>query len=53
MSVKQVNLGNVLRFSSKSCAKEFEFPLFRIPQNVKTKNYERLVFEQAKDPIIQ
>ena len=60
MSVKQVNLGNLRRFSSKAvqknssfCAKEYEFSLLRIPQNVKTKNYEQLVFEQAKDPIIQ
>ena len=41
------------KIQQQSCAKEFEFPLLRIPQNVKTKNYERLVFEQAKDPIIQ
>ena len=50
MSVKQVNLGNLQR---DYCVKEFEFPLLRIPQNVKTKNYERLVFEQAKGPVIQ
>ena len=45
MSVKQVNFGN--------CVKEFEFPLLRISQNVKTKNYERLVFEQEKGPVVQ
>ena len=44
MSVKQVNFG---------CLKEFEFPLLRISQNVKTKNYERLVFEQEKGPVVQ
>ena len=27
--------------------------MLRIPQNVKTKKYERFVFEQANDPIIQ
>ena len=50
MSVKQVNFRKPTK---KSCVKEFEFPLLRIPQNVKTENYERLVFEQAKDPVIQ
>ena len=52
MSVKQVNFRKPTK---KSCVKEFEFPLLRIPQNVKTENYadyERLVFEQAKDPVI-
>ena len=42
MSVKQ-----------KRKKKEFELPLLRIPQNVKTKNYERLVFEQEKGPVVQ
>ena len=50
MSVKQVNLGNL----KESCVKEFEFRLLRIPQNVKTTNYEQLVvFEQAKGLVIQ
>ena len=49
MSVKQVNLGNY----KGSCVKEFEFSLLRIHQNVKTKTYERLIFEQAKGLIIQ
>ena len=35
------------------CVKEFEFPLLWIPQNVKTKNYKRLVFEQEKGPVVQ
>ena len=51
MSVKQVNLGNLKR---KLCKiKEFEFPLLRIPQNVKTKKLKRLVFEEEDDPIVQ
>ena len=33
--------------------KEFEFPLLRTPQNFKTENYERLVFEQEKAPVVQ
>ena len=49
MSVKQVNFGTF----KESCLKEFEFPLLRISQNVKTKNYERLVFEQEKGPVVQ
>ena len=35
------------------CAKEFEFPLLWIPQNVKSKNCKRLVFEQEKGPVVQ
>ena len=50
MSVEQINFGNLQR---KLCWKEFEFSLLRIPQNVKTKNYERLVFEQEKGPVVQ
>ena len=49
MSVKQVNFGTF----KESCLKEFEFPLLRISQNVKTKYYERLVFEQEKGPVVQ
>ena len=49
MSVKQMNFGNLQR----SRAIEFEFPLLRIPQNVKTENYKRLVFEQEKGPVVQ
>ena len=49
MSVKQVNLGNLQR---KLC-KRIRVSFAQDPSNVKTKNYERLVFEQAKDPIIQ
>ena len=37
-----MNFGNLQR---KLLVKESEIPLLRIPQNVKTENYKRLVFE--------
>ena len=37
-----MNFGNLQR---KLSVKEFEIPLLRFPQNVKTENYKRLVFE--------
>jgi len=46
MSVKQVNLGNLQRKLCKRIRVSFA-------QNVKTKNYEGLVFEQAKGLVIQ
>ena len=49
MSDKQVNLGNLQR---KLC-KRIRVSFAQDPSKVKTKNNERLVFEQAKDPIIQ
>ena len=51
MSVKQVNLGNLQR---KLC-KRIRVSFTQDPsiQNVKTKDYERLVFEQAKGLVIQ
>ena len=45
-----MNFGNLQR---KLSVKEFEIPLLRIPQNVKTKNYKRLVFEKEKGPVVQ
>ena len=48
---RKMNFGNLQRFSSS--AKEFEFPLLRIPQNVKTKKLKRFVFEPEKDPLVQ
>ena len=45
-----MNFGNLQR---KLSVKEFEIPLLRIPQNVKTKNYKRLVFEKEKGPVGQ
>ena len=51
MSVNQVNLGNLQR---KLC-KRIRVSFTQDPsiQNVKTKDYERLVFEQAKGLVIQ
>ena len=37
-----MNFGNLQR---KLSVKEFEILLLRFPQNVKTENYKRLVFE--------
>ena len=45
-----MNFGNLQR---KLSVKELEIPLLRIPQNVKTKNYKRLVFEKEKGPVVQ
>ena len=53
MSVKQVNLGNLRRFSSKAVQKNSSFLCSGSLKMLKLKNYERLVFKQAKDPIIQ
>ena len=41
-----MNFGNLQR---KLSVKEFEIPLLRIPQSVKTENYKRLVFEWVKE----
>ena len=49
MSVKQVNLGNLQR---KLC-KRIRISFAQDSLNVKTKNYERLVFKQAKGLVIQ
>ena len=50
MSVKQVNLGNLQRKLSKRIRISFAQDSLKMS---KLKNYERLVFEQGKDPIIQ
>ena len=44
---------NFRNLQRKLSEKEFEIPLLRIPQNVKTKNYKRLVFEKEKGPVVQ
>ena len=49
MSVKQVNLGNLQRKLYKRI--RVSFPQDSLKCQIK--NYERLVFEQAKDPVIQ
>ena len=45
MSVKQMNFGNLQR-------KEFEFLCSGSLKMQMTKNYERLVFEQEKGPVV-
>ena len=49
MSVKEMCLG----IYKESCVKKLEFPLFWIPQNVKTENCKLLVFEQEKGQVVQ
>ena len=44
---------NYMSVKQKRKKKEFELPLLKIPQNVKTKNYERLVFEHEKGPVVR
>ena len=53
MSVKQVNLGNLRRFSSKAVQKNSSFLCSGSLKMSKIKNYQRLVFEEAKEPVIQ
>ena len=57
MNDSKLNVGQANEFRKftmrNCCVKEFEFPLLWIPQNVKTKNYKRLVFEQEKGPVVQ
>ena len=53
MSVKQVNSGNLRTLGSKAVQKNSSFLRSGSLKISKLKNYERLVSEQAKDPIIQ
>ena len=53
MSVKQMNFGNLQRFSSKAVQKNSSFLCSGFLKMSKLKTTNGWVFEQEKDPVVQ